>query len=288
MSAKRVIAGVVALLALAFAFWATLMRDTTIVSYGGERYSYELFLPEASLNANEKRPLVVMLHGYGGSGHDLRDTTNMDAIAAQHGFAVAYPQALEDKHGKAHWNANMTLSRRDDAGFLTALAEELVAQHDLDSKSVFVAGASNGGFMVYSLLCRSEGVFAAGASVMGTMSGADWKACEPTSPVPVLHIFGTADDVVSPRGTAADLEGWGGAPAAGDVLWRWAHWNGAVRGEAMPAYSDGQRLSYLRDDGSLASELVTLEGMWHDWPAGYDTRADAAEMVWSFFARVSP
>ncbi|WP_298680452.1 PHB depolymerase family esterase [uncultured Lentibacter sp.] len=275
----------VALLGLAA---LALARDgeTHHVRYAGERHAYQLFVPPRQEGVAP--PLLVMLHGYDGSGRLLRRESNIDAEARARGMAVVYPQALKDKTGRAHWNANMKLSRRDDVGYLSALVAHLVPSHGFDPARVFVAGESNGGYMVYTLLCQTQGVFAAGASVMGTMSGADWKSCKPQAPVPVLHVFGTADDVVSPRGTAEDMEGWGGAPEAGQVLWRWAAWNGAVSARQSQLYSDAQRLSYLRADGSLAAELVTLEGMWHDWPAGHHGRADAAALMFDFFTRARP
>ena len=283
----RWLAGAGLIVAVLLGVFYTLNRETHHFRFGGERFAYQLFQPPA-LEGAELQPLLVMLHGYDGSGQELRDTSNMDEIAAANGFAVVYPQALRDKTGRAHWNANMHLSRRDDVGYLSGLVADLLQRYPFDPEHVFVAGESNGGYMVYSLLCRSESVFSAGASVMGTMSGADWKSCKPASPVPVLHIFGTADDVVSPKGAIEDMDGWGGAPEAGEVLWRWAQWNGAVRGEGETFYSDAQRLTYLREDGTLAAELITLEGMWHDWPAGYDTRADAAALVVDFFKRAVP
>ena len=80
----------------------------------------------------------------------LRRGSNIDAEARARGMAVVYPQALKDKTGRAHWNANMKLSRRDDVGYLSALVAHLVPSHGFDPARVFVAGESNGGYMVYT------------------------------------------------------------------------------------------------------------------------------------------
>ncbi|HSD87426.1 MAG TPA: hypothetical protein VLB44_07920, partial [Kofleriaceae bacterium] len=52
---------------------------------------YDAFAPQ---NLPAHRPLVIVLHGNGGTGHQIRKFTHFDELAAKNGFVVAYPDAI--------------------------------------------------------------------------------------------------------------------------------------------------------------------------------------------------
>ena len=84
-------------------------------------------------------------------------------------------------------------------------------------------GHSNGGFMAYRMACERADVIAAIASLAGLAASLP-AACAPTRPVNVLHMHGTADDVVP---YASGGSGIGTIGADGSVD-QWAGKNGCA------------------------------------------------------------
>lgn len=106
---------------------------------------------------------------------------------------------LVDPTGSRYWNAteaccNFYDTGVDDAAYLMSLVDEISAKLNIDESLIYFTGHSNGGFMGFNLAChysdRIAGVFA----IAGTMYK-NKSECNPTSPVNVLHIHGTNDQV---------------------------------------------------------------------------------------------
>ena len=146
------------------------------ITYDGQKREYTLYKPE---NLSENSPLVFVLHGYQADSAETEASFGMNKIAAEQGFAVVYPQGVEDLEGASHWNAQLSISTTNDIGFLVLLAQELQAQHGFDPNRTFSSGISNGGFMSYTLACTAPDIFKGIASVIGTMSGHTWNNCQP-------------------------------------------------------------------------------------------------------------
>ena len=177
---------------------------------------YTLYKPD---NLKEKAPLVFVLHGYTSNNNNIMNYSKMNEIADEYGFMVCYPQGTRNTYtGETHWNANLKeMSSIADSDFLNDLAIKLQAEYNLSEKNTFACGMSNGGFMSYTLGCEKSDTFKAIASVTGTMSGYDWKNCNPNK-VPVLQISGTNDFVVPVDGSMSAAGGWGGAPKIQDIM----------------------------------------------------------------------
>jgi polyhydroxybutyrate depolymerase len=75
----------------------------------------------------------------------------------------------------------------------------------VDAKRVYIVGHSNGAFMSYRMACDHADAIAAIVSIAGA-SFKDRAACEPSEPVSILQIQGSADDVISPAGGNAQTE----------------------------------------------------------------------------------
>ena len=72
-----------------------------------------------------------------------------------------------------------------------------------DFGPVYVFGYSNGGFMAYHLACKGLPGLRAIASIAGTSYYED-SNCEGAPPVSVLHIHGSADEVILYSGDTAE------------------------------------------------------------------------------------
>lgn len=163
----------------------------------GTERTARLYVP-ADASSSGPLPLLVALHGGGGSGAQLAASTGFDALADEHGFVVVYPDGTGTRADGSlvrTWNAGVCCGRAasnevDDVGFLRRLVTQLADELEIDPHRVFASGHSNGMMMAYRLACEASDVFVAVAGQSGTLAV---PGCSPEEPVSVLHIHGDAD-----------------------------------------------------------------------------------------------
>lgn len=196
MTAWATSAAIAALCACAAAV-EPLDRQTLIVQ--GLHRGVQFYRPSTLA---ERPALVVVLHGSGGDGDRIRSLTagEFDACADEHGFLVAYPDALgrqwNDCRGQAPYHA--ALSGIDDIAFLREVVRHARALAERPLHGVFVAGFSNGGHMVFRLALEAPDFFDAYTAVAAHMPVREQRACaEASAPVSMLLASGT-DDPINP------------------------------------------------------------------------------------------
>jgi polyhydroxybutyrate depolymerase len=170
---------------------------------GISRY-YLLNLPP-SYYQQDTLPLVIALHGAGGSALQCEKDYKLTEKANQEKYAIVYPEGVRNDGflGLRTWNAGSCCdfaaeNNVNDVGFITMLIDKLIAGYKIDPKRIYVAGMSNGAMMAYRLACEIPGKIAAIASVSGTMLTT--SPCNPSRAVPVLHIHSERDTKVPPQG----------------------------------------------------------------------------------------
>ena len=141
-------------------------------------------------------PLLIVLHGGIGSAAMVRRRARI-SLAAQ-GWAVAFPEAVDDWSDGRTWPWGGRISDVDDVGFLRAMVADLVGRRIVDPERVFIAGPSIGGMMTLRVLCEAPDL-AAGfiVAIASLPRGYD---CPPGPARPVLLLHGTADTIVPPAG----------------------------------------------------------------------------------------
>lgn len=192
---------------------------------GGDR-PVEVQVPEG-LAPGEKAPLVLLLHGYGVSGLLEELYMYLAPEAAKRRFFYAHPTGTVDAQGSYFWNATDACcdfgdTKVDDSAYLASVIDEIVAAYPVDPKRVYLVGHSNGGFMSYRMACDHADKIAAIASLAGAM-WSDVSKCQPSEPVHVLQIHGTADDTVIYTGEGS---GPGSTPSAQTTASSWATLDG--------------------------------------------------------------
>jgi polyhydroxybutyrate depolymerase len=181
-------------------------------------------------------PVLVLLHGFGGSGGDQEGYMRFGPVAARRGMLYLHPDGTRDANGHTFWNAtdaccDVDRSGVDDSSYLAGLITEIERHVAVDPRRIYVAGHSNGAFMSYRMACDHADTVAAIVSLAGA-SFADREACRPKAPVTILQIQGTADDVV--RGGGGSLAGMldpgddrlGDYPSTAASLTAWAGYDG--------------------------------------------------------------
>jgi polyhydroxybutyrate depolymerase len=174
--------------------------NSSILVYDGLNREYVLYVP-SSYDGNTPAPLLFNFHGFGGRASDYMNEADMRTLAEVETFILVYPQG-SNLNGSSHWNACPTggdnKSSADDFGFTEALLTEISSNYAIDAQRVYAAGYSNGGMMAYGLANHRSNLFAAVASVSGTMLDCPGTM---THPMPVLHMHGTSDAVLPYNGS---------------------------------------------------------------------------------------
>jgi polyhydroxybutyrate depolymerase len=157
------------------------------------------YLVRTPANHDGTLPVLFFLHGLGDNITDCDGEFDFGQLAEDFGWAIVVPQALTQGIFGTMWNAGLLSSSIDDAGFLLALLDSLTEQYQLDPDSVFFTGFSMGGFMTYRMAIEHGDRITACAPVSGLISTAD-ATKTPVTPVRILHIHGTNDNIVGYNG----------------------------------------------------------------------------------------
>lgn len=154
----------------------------------GEKITLPYFLTRPDdTTADEKLPMIVMLHGAGERG------TNIEKIKV-HG-----PAKLFDKNQSCMGTRVILLAPQcpdgdiwsNFPGALMELILHIAKQENADMERISITGLSMGGFGTWTMLARYPDFFSAGAPVCG--GGISWYINTQT---PIRTFHGDADNVV--------------------------------------------------------------------------------------------
>ena len=277
----------------------------------GLKRTYLIHIP-ASFNKIKSMPLLIAMHGGGGSGINMERLTlgGFNKLANKEEFIVVYPDAI----GR-HWNdgRNLTIyySQRenvDDVGFISALIDHLAVGLNIDRKRVYVAGISNGAMMAYRLACELSKKIAAIASVAGSMSENLALNCSPSKAISVLVMHGMNDPLIPFDGGEVHFGRLmlGRVLSISDTVKYWVNYNKCSY-DGNKSYlldidpNDGTRVwkkEYHNHESGTEVILYGIEGGGHTWPGGYQylperiigkssKDIDASKVIWNFFKRHS-
>jgi len=275
------------------------------VAAGGAR-RFRLYRP-AGVQAGERLPLVVMLHGCGQDAAGFAASTGLHKLADHARFCVLYPDQDRLANAQGCWNWYDTRNGRAQAevGLLLAAIDQVARLYPVDAARTAVVGLSAGASMA-ALLARSApqrfaavvmhsgvppGAAHSTLTALGAMQGRRVGAAGASAvaaaglggaPPPLLVIHGDADPVVSVRNAhaavLAQAAATGATAAAPRVVQR-----GQRRPMTVTDYLVGRR---------VVATLAEVGGLGHAWsggsgrlPYGDPRGPDASRLAWSFIAR---
>jgi len=294
--------------ALALLAWCNpAMAETIIVSNVKRAFS-------AQLADVKPAPLVIALHGNTQTGADMASRTSWPAVAKREHFTVVFPDGLHRAWADLRTN-EMRAGRTppegtDDVAFIAGLVDKYVGDGTADPRRVYVTGVSNGGAMTMTLACKRADLFAAAASVIMNFTDEFASACQPSRPVPMLMMNGTADPLIPYEG------GRGTSRYAVDGFWSaektiafWRKVNGCAEGDAASNdlsdkdTNDQSTVTLIssRCPAGRDAVLYRVNDGGHRMPGSFpDSRfirlvniifgpqnhdIDGAETIWAFFKR---
>ena len=244
--------------------------STNHLESGGAQRTYLLDTPGGSA-PSAGRPLLILLHGGGGTADSLdKQTGGLPALANAAGYVVARPQGLNRQ-----WNDGREVNKDvDDVAFISAMVDDIAARQPIDRGRLYAAGISNGGFMSGRLACEAGLGIAAIAQVAATLGVDTDASCNPGRPVSVLAILGRADPIVPYAGGPVrlpwdDSETGRGIVLGGEAyLLRWVQRDGASAPVDGPSIAPDAGSVIATAPSGAEVELVTVEGGGHAWPGG--------------------
>lgn len=169
------------------------------VEIGGARHA-KVILPKDYTPA-KSYPLVILLHGYGANADAQNVIFGLKERTTDRQFILVMPDGTKDDSGHRFWNAGPSCCDFDgthpvdDVAYLTGLIDESEKIYAVDKKNVNFVGHSNGGYMSYRMACEIPERIHRIAVLAGAVDS-DPKYCVSDKPVSVLHMHGTADEIV--------------------------------------------------------------------------------------------
>jgi polyhydroxybutyrate depolymerase len=276
-------------------------------SYDGLERQYILYQPAFKTGHSGARPLLLVLHGGGGTNSGMLRLTKgrFNELADRDGFFVVYPQGVDKSWNDGRPDKISGAHRKgiDDVGFLRALIEHLIARYPIDSKRIFVTGISNGGLMSFQLGCSLPDKIRAIAPVTAQIPAAIAPLCGFESTVSLAVFNGTADPLVPYNGGQIMVfrRQRGEVLSTDETIGIWRRKNRcrpeAVITELPDIADDGTRVTefeYSRCENKSKVVLYRIEGGGHTWPDGRQylpvrrigrtTRdINGCDEIWQFF-----
>ncbi|HKZ67156.1 MAG TPA: PHB depolymerase family esterase [Chitinophagaceae bacterium] len=273
-------------------------RFSETMTVDGRARTYTLNLPPDYYNGADFS-LVIALHGGGGDALQFESTSELTSKANAAQFIVVYPEGVKSTGALAArtWNAGGCCdyardNNIDDVNFIRQLIDKLLAGYKINPKKIYSTGHSNGGMLAYRLACEIPNKIAAIAPNGCSMAVTQ---CNPSRPVPVLHMHSVLDTKVPYQGGSGSGIGTSGVyfPPIDSVLNAWSLKNTCITTAQVLINNSNYRFTKWSDcNNSVTIQYyLTMDGG-HGWPGGLpggpisDTPSvviNANDLLWDFF-----
>jgi poly(hydroxyalkanoate) depolymerase family esterase len=248
-------------------------EERTFANEAGSR-AYKLYIPSSYMG--QPVPLVVMLHGCTQSPDDFAAGTQMNELAEEQTFLVAYPAQAQSANVSKCWNWFNAADQQRDRGepsLIAGITRQIMRDVSVEPGRVYVAGLSAGGAAaaimgsaypdLYAAVGVHSGLACGAARDMPSAFAAMRQGGAPQyggakQPVPTIVFHGDRDTTVNPvNGDQVIAQSKAGLDLRTTVS----------RGQALGG------ISYTRtvecdDSGHPMLEHWVLHGAGHAWSGG--------------------
>lgn len=167
---------------------------------GWTRTWYE-YVPQRVKTLGRPVPLVVCMHGRGGTAESFISLADMSRVAEARDFILVYPEAgvSQQRPGALRnlllWCGAYKDEKIDDVKFVLSVIDEVKARYAVDEGRVYACGQSSGGMMTSTLAQKAPRVFAAVAPWSALVDpDHELQLPEAIDPaVPFFFLFGEKD-----------------------------------------------------------------------------------------------
>ena len=247
------------------------------ISEGIVQRPYTVFSP-ADVSADERLPVVLVLHGLGVTSQSIARAADWRGAVAADRFVAVFPQGVLDS-----WNAGPCCPPAkalgtNDVDFLTRVLDQVQARPEVDVERTYLTGFSNGAIMSYTFVCARPGRVTA----LAPIAGSNLSGCAPKEPVSLLHLHGDPDFVVPFNGepTLSQLVSGVPFPPVPGTIEAWAVADGCAPSPEVSGSGGVTRSTWSGCADGVRVELLTYPGNEHTWPEG---AVDGLDQVLRFF-----
>lgn len=281
------------------------------LSVGGREREAILYVPP-TYQKSVAVPLVVMLHGMGGTATSSMKETGWSKKADEAKIIVVYPeatrpdpkrppslranpQAWNDGSGRFH----AAEQKIDDVAFIAAIVDHVAKEYAIDPKRIYVAGFSNGASMAFRVGAELSSKVAA----IAPNAGACWtEKLRLSHAVSVCYITGTSDSLNPLEGGFPKLalggkdQGGRKKPPVQETIDKWVKALECEGKAERDTTTDGVRVRrYGKGRDGTEVDFTTVEGLGHHWAGGVSQAPEflvgkntkhlnATDVVWEFFS----
>src|SRR5262245_45777057 len=276
-----------------------------VIMVGKLKRHFILHVP-TGYQAGKAVPLVVMLHGHGGTARAM-SKVGWSEEADKEAFLVAYPDAQRAKAdqppGKDNvptWNdgsgrdgLDTTL---DDVGFIKALLGFVSTKLSVDAQRVYLAGFSQGGVSTFNFgISLSDQIGAIGVA-SAPFAPKDDATLKLAHPMPLVYLIGTADKLNPIDGGEAPNLVTGEtrtAPPVQDTIDAWLVLNTCSARPTVIVDEHGVHGQAYVCQPDFELDYYTIEGLGHMWSLGPgpgtrdlpENKLSGVETMWAFFSK---
>ncbi len=250
---------------------------TWTITVGGIQRIARVHVP-ASYDPTSPTPIVFDVHGRTQNASSQMTLSDSKTTSDAAGFIAIYPESATSP---TSWNSGTccdpaSTNDLDDTGFMTALLDEAESKLCVDAKRVYMMGMSNGAYEAHRIACELADRFAAVGPVAGLLL---FSGCEPSRPVPVMMVNGTADSL-----SQYDY--------VDDAVAYWRDHNQCTSMSTTYAQGDASCVTHAGCTGGADVVLCTISDGGHQWPGGGTTlpflgkKSDnlaTTQALWEFF-----
>ncbi|MBU6453586.1 MAG: alpha/beta fold hydrolase [Cyanobacteria bacterium REEB67] len=263
-----------------------------VMKVDGNDRAFNMHVP-ASYQKGHQMPAVVMLHGITENADSFAADTQMNAKADKEGFIAIYPEGNPLLKSQSHlawnvpnWDIFHPSRHANDVQFVGKVIDQATKELSIDPNRTYVAGFSNGGMLAQEVAAQNSDKVAAVAIVSAALSGKDK---EPTNPVSVIDIHGTADTVVP-------YQNWDNSFRLVDmqpVAYTGTFWKKAdnIEGPSITSERNGITVQdAINSKTGVEVKQIGIEGGTHTWPGAAhndgaaDKSLEATDEIWDFFS----
>jgi polyhydroxybutyrate depolymerase len=259
-----------------------------------------------TFDGKRQLPVVIMLHGAGGTGRQAMEQTGWDRKADHEDFIAVFPDAIAE-HPKLpasfllnpqSWNdgsGRQASGKRNDADvqFIGYIIDTIEARYGADPSRIYVTGFSNGASMTFRIGAELSEKVAAIAPVAGHLFVHDHQL---KRALPTLYIIGRDDPLELPAGGVLRIRGEQiEQPPIEQNLRQWRDLDQCAMAPNSEARTDGVERIVFGECGEGA-EVVEyfISDMGHIWPGGINRlpprlvgkpsdKLNATDVIWNFF-----
>jgi len=275
--------------------------------------SYTIHVPN-DYDGRQPLPVVIMLHGGGGTANAAIAETGWANKAEKEGFLAVFPEAMSrdpSQRSSFVWNPQLwndgsdrfypDQKAPDDVAFIDTLIDDLCSIFPVDREQIFVTGFSNGASMCFQIGAKLSKRIAAIAPV----AGACWSDyVVPERPVSLYYMTGLNDPLnIIEGGVPKLLSGQSdqvrakAKPPVRDSINKWINALDCHTKPASTSEVNGVHIETYGPGRSGAEVIyVTVEGLGHTWPGGKSLlpesmvgktsdKIKATDAIWDFFTK---